>query len=254
MPSPFPGMNPYLEQDDVWHGFHERFIPLAADWITAQVDPKYIVKIDEHRYIHDAIDESRRLIGRGDVLVVQPWLPTSSSAVAQAVSAPADGWLPEEDLEWLSFLEIRDRRNRQLITVVELLSPSNKYRGDDRDQYLAKRRRLLRSEVHLVEIDLLRGADRMPVTGVAASDYLLLVSRAEERPRVAAWPLSLRDPLPSIPIPLSAGDEARLDLQAALHHIYDAARYGTYIYEGQPQPQLSSADALWARQLLTPHT
>ena len=51
MPSPFPGMNPYLEQEDAWHDFHERFLPLVAERIAAQVDPRYIVKIDEHIYI-----------------------------------------------------------------------------------------------------------------------------------------------------------------------------------------------------------
>ena len=67
MPSPFPGMNPYLEQEDVWHDFHERFIPLAATLLGGQLRPRYIVKIDEHIYVHELAAESRRWVGRADV-------------------------------------------------------------------------------------------------------------------------------------------------------------------------------------------
>jgi hypothetical protein len=70
MPSPFPGMNPYLEQDDVWHDFHERFIPAAAADLEEQVGPEYIVKIDQHRYIHEQ-DEPRRFLGRPDLYVAE---------------------------------------------------------------------------------------------------------------------------------------------------------------------------------------
>ena len=72
MPSPFPGMNPYLEQEDVWHDFHERFIPLAATLLGAQLRPRYIVKIDEHIYVHEMVEDSRRWLGE----------PTSPSDVA----------------------------------------------------------------------------------------------------------------------------------------------------------------------------
>ena len=69
MPSPFPGMNPYLEQEDAWHDFHERFMPAAAEVLSAQVDPRYIVKIDEHVYVHEMAPDSRRFLGRADVTV-----------------------------------------------------------------------------------------------------------------------------------------------------------------------------------------
>ena len=71
MPSPFPGMDPYLEQEDAWHDFHERFMPLAAELIGAQVMPAYIAKIDQHVYIRELPAEERRLIGRGDVTVAR---------------------------------------------------------------------------------------------------------------------------------------------------------------------------------------
>jgi hypothetical protein len=71
MPSPLPGVSPYLEQEDAWHDFHERFMPWVADCLAAQVDPRYIVKIDEHIYIHDVFGERRRFLGRADIAVGQ---------------------------------------------------------------------------------------------------------------------------------------------------------------------------------------
>jgi hypothetical protein len=139
-----------------------------------------------------------------------------------------------------------------LVTVIELLSPTNKYSSPDREQYLGKRGRLLASSTHLVEIDLLRGGPRMPFAAPPPQcTYYVLVSRMEKRPQADFWPVHLRDPLPIIPIPLREGDtDAQLDLQAALHHVYDAARYENYIYDSTPQPPLSSEDQAWAKALL----
>src|SRR3982751_3659730 len=139
MPSPFPGMNPYLEQDEVWHDFHERFCPYVAELLTAQVRPHYIVKIDEHIYIHELPAEQRRLVGRSDIGVARSSGVPGASAGTMLEEAPAQVGLPAVDMERVCYVEIRDRKDRQLITVIELLSPSNKYQGPDREQYLAKR-------------------------------------------------------------------------------------------------------------------
>jgi len=224
MPSPFPGMNPFLEQDDAWHDFHERFLPAAAESLGAQVFPDYLVKIDEHVCIHELPDEPRRLVGRADLAV---------------------------DVERIAFVAICDRRSRELVTVVELLSPANKRPGPDRAQYLAKRNRLLASPAHLVEIDLLRGGPAMPADDRPACDYSVMVSRADDRPQAGFWPIRLRDPLPTVPVPLRPGrDDARLNLAALLHRVYDAAGYALYIYESEPDPPLDPADATWARAIL----
>ena len=153
------------------------------------------------------------------------------------------------DIERLSFLEIRDRQTLRIVTIVQLLSPSNKQPGPDREQYLAKRSELLRSEVHFVELDLLRGGPRMPMADLPECDYYALVSRSDERPRAGVWPIASRDPLPVIPIPLVAPHpDARLDLKHVLDRIYDAAGYEDYIYDGEPRPPLATDDAGWARQ------
>jgi hypothetical protein len=251
MPSPFPGMNPFLEQETVWPDFHERFCPLVAELLTAQVRPHYIVKIDEHIYIHEMPEASRQFLGRADVGLMHSRKQTGSTASTAVLEAPAQVRLPAVDLERLSFVEIRDRLSRQLITVIELLSPSNKFPGPDREQYIAKRAQILASSVHFVEIDLLRGGPRLPLEDLAPCSYYALVSRVEDRPKAGSWPIALKDPLPKIPIPLQTPHpDAQLDLQQVLHRLYDAAGYEDYIYQDQPQPPLGPEDTAWASQFV----
>jgi hypothetical protein len=252
MPSPFPGMNPFLEQDRAWDDFHESFMPAARDAIAVQVRPHFIAKINEHPFIHELPEDPRRFVGRSDVSVTRPpFAPAAAASSAATVEAPARVRVPAVDRERLSFIEIRDRDGWQLVTVIELLSPTNKYAGPDREQYLAKRRDLLDSAVHFVEIDLLRGGPRMPMEDLPACDYCVLVSRVETRPEAGVWPIRLREPLPPVPIPLRTPHaDAQLDLQGLLHRIYDAAGYEDYIYLGQTQPQLNAEDMAWARQFV----
>lgn len=253
MPSPFPGMNPYLEQVDVWHDFHQSFATHIRDAIAPQIRPKYLAKIDENVYIHELSAEERHLLGRPDVAVLSNQPGGTATAVADRTAPVYGHLLPLADELQESFIEIRDRESRELITVIEVLSPTNKVRGPDRDQYIAKRRCILASPAHLVEIDLLRGHERMPVKDMPPCDYAVMVSRYQERPRVGLWPINLRDRLPEIPIPLRYGDpDATLDLQPVLANLYDAAGYEDYIYRGKPQPPLSAEDAAWAEGLIVP--
>ena len=126
MPSPFPGMNPYLEQEIIWHDFHERFLPALAALLVAQIRPKYFVLIDENVYLHDLPPEPARLGGRPDLSVSRGTGSVSRSATAGVLEAPARIVLPVQDVESESFLTIRDRRNREIVTVIEVLSPTNK--------------------------------------------------------------------------------------------------------------------------------
>jgi hypothetical protein len=244
-------MNPYLEHPVVWHDFHQALMPRMRDAINAQVGPNYLVKIEEHIYVQEfGADEPAAFLGRADVAVSERFSspPTASAAIleapAQATPLPVDKFRE-------SYLEILDRESPALITVVELLSPSNKT-GRDRQQYLAKRDQILESPAHLVEIDLLRGGQRMPFQGLPQCDYYVMVSRAEQRPAPAGiWPLHLREPLPVIPIPLKAGDaDVRLNLQQLLHEIHDAAGYAKYIYSHPLSPPLAAQDASWTDELL----
>jgi hypothetical protein len=254
MPSPFPGMNPYIEQDALWQDFHLAFLPEIRERLVAQVRPNYIVMIDEHIYVHELFpDRPRLLVGRADISVAAR--PRSGGAEPRAAAgvleAPSEVRLLGQDIQCVPFLEVRDRHSREVITVLELLSPSNKRGGPDRGQYVAKRDRLLAGKAHFVEIDLLRGGQPMPLEDPLDCDYSVLVSRTDDRPRAGYWPIGLRQRLPIIPIPLRRPEEfARIDLQEILHHVYDAAGYEDFLYEGQPDPSLSPADAAWAQQFV----
>ena len=236
MPSPFPGMNPYIEQDAFWQDFHLEFLPAMRERLVAQVRPKYIVMLDEHIYVQELTPEPRRLVGRADISLAAPPRPRDEEVAGVGIlEAPVQVQIPAARGPSRSFLEIRDRLSRELITVLELLSPANKRGGADREQYVAKREQLLKSAAHFVEIDLLRGGRPMPLERRPRCDYSVLVSRAEARPWAGFWPIRLRQRLPIIPIPLLPGDpDARIDLQEILHHVYDATGYEDFIYAGQP--------------------
>lgn len=250
MPSPFPGMNPYLEQSDAWHEFHEGFVNHAGEALEGQVGEHYIVRTDSHIYLEDEVENGRRLIGRHDVGIVTTQKPMTAASGA-TVLAPMQVQAPGEDVEEESFLEIRDLEQSKLIAVIELLSPANKRSGENREQYLAKRRYVLRSTAHFVEIDLLRGWSRMPLIPVPECDYCAVVSRFEDRPKMDCWPVRLRDPLPRIPVPLRAPDaDVFLDLQALVHRVYDAKGFRKYVYRKPPDPPLAPDDAEWAKQFV----
>lgn len=250
MPSPFPGMNPYLESPGVWHGFHQRLVTAIANQLTAQLRPHYIVLLEEHIYLHEIDEPSRSVMGRADFALAARG-EGDPRAVAATIDAPVTGVVADVfDEEHLSYIEIRDREGRELVTVVELLSPANKRPGADREQYLLKRRRLLKSQAHLVEIDLLRAWPRMPLEHLPTCDYLLFASRAETRPQVGLWPCKLREPLPSLRVPLRSLTSCDLDLQSLLHQVYDAAGYEDYLYGTPIEPPLSAADAAWAAAIL----
>jgi hypothetical protein len=248
-------MNPYLEQVAVWQDFHQTFLPVARELLNAQVAPRYVVKIEEHIYVHEAAEVNGRMFaGRADVAVTEASLAPGAGDAVALLDAPAWVRVPAAvDVERSSYLEIRNRDERQLIAVLELLSPSNKSRERDREQYLAKREHVLESSAHFIEIDLLRGGPRLPWEELTACDYYVVVSRASERPKAGFWPLGLREPLPNVPVPLAAGDpHAVLDLKQILDRVYDSAGYGYYIYQSEPEPALSSDDAAWARQYIPP--
>jgi hypothetical protein len=245
-------MNPYLEQADTWEDFHQSFITHARDMLTGQVGDNYLVKIEVRLYLHELSAEERRFVGRADVGLTEGAAAEKTPSSGPALlTAPLELLLPAVEVQRESFLEIHDRRDRRVVTVLELLSPANKTPGPDHDAYVGKRRSLLASRVHFVEIDLRRGGVRPQPPELPACDYYLLVSRYHERPRVGVWPIGLRDRLPVLPIPRTPPDpDVALDLQALLNAVYDAAGYGKYIYAERPQPPLLPADAEWARQFV----
>lgn len=145
--------------------------------------------------------------------------------------------------------------NEQLVTVIEILSRSNKRPGHaEWEKYQRKRMDLLHSSVHLLEIDLLRAGERPPLTRpVPPAPYYAVLSRAETRPTVDVWPIQLSEALPLLPVPLMAPDaDARLDLGAAVATVYDRGPYSRVIdyREPPPLPPLSPEEQAWVETLL----
>lgn len=253
MPSPFPGMNPYLERAGVWPMFHSQFISVCQQSLAKQLRPKYVVRMETRVYIHEP-SAAERFAGEPDLGIARaPRFEHAGAGVAVATPAPAYGTIPAwVELEKSRYLEIRDRESDRLVTLIELLSPANKYSGPDRDQYIAKRSQLLLSQAHLIEIDLLRGGPRMPVDAYPpGTQYVAVVSRVSERPKVGIWSWTLRDSLPDLPVPVADGDpDARLELRRTLDAVYDAGAYSDFIYTGPPEPRLGPDDAAWLEQFL----
>lgn len=249
MPSPFPGMNPYLERATAWESLHSDLIGAIKAQISSQLPPEYFIRTESRVYIHEPSAE-RRYFATADLGITRA--PTAVAGAGTALEAPARVTILDSvDVEKVRFLTIRDRDGNDLVTVIELLSPTNKYAGPDREQYLGKRREILRSRAHFVELDLLRGGPRMPPDELPTCDYCAIVSRVEERPQAGVWPWRLRDPIPLLPIPLRApAPDATLDLKAAIDQAYDIGRYGNYIYTGPPEPRLAPDDTAWAAPFL----
>lgn len=255
MPSPFPGMNSFLEQNDTWDDFHNDFITRLREALSHEVRPNYFVKVETRIYIRELSAEERALFGKADVGVSRNPRTSRKGAAAtlSAVAAPQQLTFPNVEEERQCWIEIIDVRTRKVVTVIEVLSPTNKRSGPDRDDYLNKRATLTLGLVNFVEIDLRRGGTRPQPPALPPCDYYVLVARKQEWPLFGFWPLGLRERLPVIGVPLLPPDaDVLVDLQAVLNHTYDAAGYGDYIYTEAPDPPLSPEDAAWAKGLIPP--
>ena len=248
MPSPFPGMDPFMESQK-WIGFHSGFVAAIAEAVTSRVRPRYVVDVEADVYRADGVlipFVSPNGNAQPDDRWLEPHDGGSMTGVTRCVLT-----LPMTEPIEIPYLVIRRRDNEETVTVIELLSPTNKSSRDGRVEYLAKRNLLLRSRAHLVEIDLLRGGERLPtVEPHPAGDYFTIVSRVERRPRADVYAWTLDHPLPRIPIPLTDGDpDVTLDLQAVFTTTYDRAGYDYALhYERPVDPTLETNQLQWAGQ------
>jgi hypothetical protein len=252
MPSPFPGMDPWLEYH--WGDVHTRFVTYAADQLQPRLPADLRVRVEE-RVAVEAEKEDRFLIP--DIRVVER--PTNSGLFNEtegglAVMEPVVSRVPDEDVTE-RFLEIREFRGGPLICVIELLSPTNKS-GGGKAKYAIKRKDLVRAGVTLVEIDLLRQGD-IPwyaEAGWYADDepYHVVVRPGWDTSELRFYPISLRNRLPAFRIPLRRPDEsAVLELQPIIDQIYHRGTYEDIDYSEQPPgPPWPSADQEWIKQQL----
>lgn len=250
MPSPFPGMNPYLEHPDLWPGLHLLLIANLSDLLAPQLSPKYIVAVEVRMY--ETSGENSILVGLPDVAVRRSQTSTDTPllnvAVAEAIDQPVAVTLPIPQTVRQGYLEIREVGTNEVITAIEILSPTNKRSGEGRKAYEIKRQKVLASSTHLVEIDLLRYGEPMPFFSQGIqSHYRILVSRCERRPQADLYAFNLQNFIPSFLIPLQPDDvEPVVDLKALLDVMYDRSVYSLRIdYTQEPVPPLSPSDAVW---------
>jgi Protein of unknown function (DUF4058) len=223
MPSPLPGMNPFLESTELWSEFHSRMIVAIADALSETLSLDYRVAIEKRVYLSQG--EETILIGIPDVAITTTPSPSHGSTTIATEPITIEIPLTEEIQE--RFLEIREIATGKVVTVIEQLSPKNKRAGAGRDAYLQKRQRLMISLTHLVEIDLLRAGEILPMVGGIKSDYRIVVSCSDHRPQAQLYAFNLRQEIPQIPIPLTAGSTVTLDLQSLVHQVFDRSTANT---------------------------
>ncbi len=211
MPSPFLGMDPYIEDPEVWSDFHGGLAAEIRQGLNQSLRPRYVARMT-------------------------PYVTYES--------------LKQDIPLRLYTVEIHATETLELVTAIEILSPANKKRGAQAfDDYLRKRRDLFRSSAHVIEIDLVRTGERPPLADpVPPAPYYVTLSRAHRRPHVEVWPIQLWDKLPVAPVPLREPDpDAALDLGAMVAAVYEHGGYDMLIdYTRQPPaPKLSEAEAEW---------
>ncbi len=264
MPSPFPGMDPYLEHPDIFPDFHDSFILYVRECLQPQLPEPYYAAIGRRAWI----EVSERFI-RPDVNIVAPRRPEppprkSGDAVAVAARPPARPVVVhvphDERVEPLVEICIGRGTKRRLVTAIELLSLANKTPGEHgRELYLRKQQEILDSKVHLVEVDLLRGGRHttaVPPDRLAAAagpfDYHVSVHDFDHLEDYFVYPIRLTEPLPPISVPLLPGDPpVSLDLQAVFARTYEAGPYRREIDYGEapPDPPLPQEYTVWAAEL-----
>lgn len=248
MLSPFPGMDPFLEDQAEWSSMHTRLITSISDHLADVVSPDFFVKIEQRVYIISPDDlESRRPIVP-DAYLVTGRRAGQPAAMASVITEPTLVE-PLYDLEIRDrYIEIRDTRGREVVTTLEVLSPYNKTPGTRGHQaFLRKRETVMLSRVHWIEIDLLRAGERPPEVA-GKSDYYALLKRGGTPGPFEVWYFDLRDSLPTIAVPLRPPfEDVPLSLQAIFDDVYARAHYAESVdYTASvPLPRLRPTDAAW---------
>ena len=249
-------MDPYIEHPEVWSDFHGALAEVIRSQLNETIRPRYVARMTPHM-TYETVEIETRRVAYPDVGLWQPQPPAGNVITpSPAISpAPVMSLVVAELPLRLYTVEIRQVETMKLVTAIEILSPVNKTPSHEAyDAYLRKRQELLRSQAHLMEIDLLRGGTRPPLqTPVPQAPYYVTLSRANQRPYVEVWPIHLSDQLPVLPVPLLEPDaDAPLDLGRAIADCYERGGYDIIINytHNAPPPKLAKEDALWVDQRL----
>jgi hypothetical protein len=263
MKSPFLGMDPYIEACGLWGDFHGDLIHEIKAKLAEAVPERYLVRTAERSYL---------LLVESEGKTSHPFLPDVSvtasprrkksskkgtTAVAELEEEVSPitmrAFIEEEHRE--AFLEIYETSPEQrLVTTIEVLSPTNKRSGTPGwELYQRKRQSLLLGNVNLVEIDLLRGGQRMPMLDPWPDcPYVLMVAKAKKAQLCQVWPAHFQRALPTIPVPLAKPDPPiALNLQPLIESIYQRSRYARSIDYSQPlAPPLDPKEVAWLEERL----
>jgi hypothetical protein len=260
MPSPFPGMDPFLEDPAVFPDLHDSLITYCRESLQRRLPKPYYCVIGSRIWM----EPQQRLIGP-DVRVQRTGRKRSrevngGTAVRTRSEPVIISIIPEEVRETLVEIRVPDEKGDRLVTVIEVLSPTNKTAGPGRESYLRKQQEVLANAVHLIEVDLLRGGahttavDRdIAVHTAGPFDYHVCLRDFERPNDYSVYPVRLEDKLPEIIVPLLPGETPlTLDLQVLFERSYDTGPYERWVhYEGKmPGPALSSEQMKWAKQIL----
>lgn len=259
MKSPFPGMDPYIEQR--WRDFHSRFATYVCDALQPGLPADLRVRIEERVYVESFDGQGRQVAPDVQIFEMtgrqqQPGRGTAA-AVAEDVAQPLVVFVPLEVTE--RYVQIVDvGTGGTVVTVIELLSPSNKVPGKGREEYVMKQRQTVQAGVNLVEIDLIRAGQPTTLAkpGLIPAHHLATYHASiycgADPDRLEFYAMPLRQRLPRLPIPLRRSDaRVVLDLQTIIATAYDRGRYDDIDYSKPLNPPLDLVDEQWARELLT---
>jgi hypothetical protein len=262
-------MDPYLERH--WGDIHQAVVTYIRDWIQVRLPSDLRARMQERVYIE--LPDERRGEYYPDVRVVEGRRGTASGGTATALVEPAtapdtknselvpvDPLVIHLDIEPVTegYVEVIDvRSGHRVVTTIEVLSPTNKRPGEGQDLFLRKRVDMKQAKVNIVEIDLLRGGQRVLLVARELippshrTDYQICVWRASLPRQVEVVRAALHERLPVFRVPLRPTDpDVLVDLQAILDQCYRNGGYDDIDYRGEPDPPLSSQDGAWADALL----
>jgi hypothetical protein len=265
MPSPFPGMDPFLETNPIFQELHTQMLAEMQALLQPQLRPKYVARLERHLSEGSVWDAPQGAVSlerkEPDLTVVSPSAGQTHTGSTATLAQPAASAAEELDADELELRKQRriviyvQGRPRLAVTGIELLSPGNKQPGAvAQERYLEKRASALHGGLHWVEIDLLRGGARpqipVPVPGPATYlSYVAQVTPTGWNHLLYAW--RLRDPLPVLPIPLLGEDRAQVDLGRCFAAAYDRIAADEEVdYSAAPPPPLGKSEAAWIDQVL----
>jgi hypothetical protein len=249
-------MDPYLEDPVRWGGVHQLMISAIVAALNRALPAGFVAEVELFVWSGDQPEDEAVLRRRKpDVFIPRVGRTKSVGATSLAVAPPTVVTrLPERHVRRNKRVEVQTADGREVVTVLELLSPANKRTGEDRTAYLTKRGEFFASQANFVEIDLLRDGDRMPMGNPhpPPADYYVFVSPADRRAESQVWAWNVSAAIPVFPVPLRRKvPPVPLDLRACLERVYEEGRYEDKLnYRTDPVPPLRAGDADWAADLL----